>query len=101
MEFKNSAAAEQCVMENNGAKVIDGILQLTYAIPGYSGVDFVWNKPANIHFKRSQVFQFSSFRYEKLIKSFLFRDESTIHAFVMDTVYVFIMDTVGIIMPFL
>ncbi len=55
MEFKNSEAAEQCVLENNGAKVIDGTLQLTYAIPGYSGVDFVWNKPVNIQFKRSQV----------------------------------------------
>lgn len=57
VEFKNSEAAEQCVIENNGTEVNDGILQLTYALPGYSGVDFVclWNKPTNIHFKRSQV----------------------------------------------
>lgn len=51
VEFKNSEAAEQFVMENDGE-----VLQLMYAIPGYSGVDFVWNKPVNIQFKRSQVF---------------------------------------------
>lgn len=53
MEFKSCEAAEKCVMENNGVAVIDGFLYLTYAIPGYSGDDFVLKRPE--HMKRSQV----------------------------------------------
>lgn len=56
LEFKSSEAAERCVLENNTAKVIDGVLRLTYAFPGYSGVDLVFNnKPVEIQAKRSQV----------------------------------------------
>ncbi|XP_046853711.1 cylicin-1-like [Xenia sp. Carnegie-2017] len=53
VEFKSFEAAEKCVMENNGVAVIDGFLYLTYAIPGYSGDDFVLKRPE--HMKRSQI----------------------------------------------
>lgn len=55
VEFKSCDAAEKCIMENDGTKVGDQTLQLAFAIPGYSGVDFVWNKPVNVNFKRPQV----------------------------------------------
>lgn len=55
VEFKTSEAAEKCIKENDGTKVGDQILNLSFAIPGYSGVDFVWNKAVNINFKRAQV----------------------------------------------
>ena len=55
MEFKSPEAAERCIKENDGSRVGDQILHLSFAIPGYSGVDFVWNKPANMSLKKTQV----------------------------------------------
>ena len=55
VEFKSCDGAERCIKENDGTRIGDQVLHLSFAIPGYSGVDFVWNKPVNTSLKKSQV----------------------------------------------